>query len=47
MATDPVCKMSVDEEAAAAKAAYNSRTFYFCSEACKKKSESEPKKFAQ
>lgn len=36
MAIDPVCKMNVDPERAAAKAEYRGAVFYFCSRACHK-----------
>ncbi len=45
MPTDPVCKMQVDERTAAAKATYNGKAFYFCSEACKKEFEKDHEKF--
>jgi len=33
---DPVCKMTVDSNRAAAKGTYDGRTVYFCSVACQK-----------
>jgi len=47
MAKDLVCGMEVDEKAAAAKLSFNGKTFYFCSENCKKEFERNSKKFAQ
>jgi Cu+-exporting ATPase len=35
MAYDPVCKMEVDPEKAAAKAEYEGETYYFCAPGCK------------
>lgn len=46
MATDPVCGMTVDEKQAAAKAVYEGKTYYFCSESCHKAFTVEPAKYA-
>lgn len=46
MATDPVCGMQVDETTAPAKATYQGKTFYFCSETCKQAFEAKPEKYA-
>jgi RND family efflux transporter MFP subunit len=46
--TDPVCGMEVDEKAAVAaglKSDYRGRTYYFCSDDCKKKFDKEPGKY--
>ena len=45
MATDPVCKMTVDEGAAAAKAEHEGKTYYFCSAGCKEAFEKDPVKY--
>ena len=45
--TDPVCGMSVDTEKAAAKAEHGGETYYFCSEACRKKFAAEPGRYAR
>ena len=37
MVTDPVCKMQIDENKAAAKSEYQGKTYYFCSSVCKMK----------
>ena len=42
MATDPVCKMQVDENKAAGKNQYGGKTYYFCSPACKTKFDANP-----
>jgi len=34
MVIDVICKMNVDEKAAAAKRNYEGKTFYFCSQQC-------------
>ena len=47
MATDPVCKMKVIEEKAAAKTDYKGNTYYFCAKVCKEKFEKEPEKYLQ
>ena len=36
MATDSVCKMSVDEKIARFKSEHNGTTYYFCAPGCKK-----------
>ncbi|MBI3895932.1 MAG: YHS domain-containing protein [Acidobacteria bacterium] len=46
MATDPVCKMQVDEAKAAATATYQGKTYYFCAFACKQTFEKNPEKYA-
>jgi YHS domain-containing protein len=35
MVTDPVCGMRIDTDDAAATAEYQSKTYYFCSRACR------------
>jgi YHS domain-containing protein len=45
MVTDPVCKMQIDENKAAAKSEYNGKTYYFCAPACKRKFDAEPEKY--
>ncbi len=47
MATDPVCRMSVDEKQAVATAVYDGKTYYFCSAGCKRTFEKEPAKYAK
>ena len=47
MAIDPVCGMSVDENAAPAKAEYQGQTYYFCSTECKTKFDREPQKYTR
>ncbi|NVM23061.1 MAG: YHS domain-containing protein [Desulfobacterales bacterium] len=47
MATDPVCKMKVDEKKAAATYEYNNKKYYFCAVGCKEKFAKEPKKYLQ
>ncbi len=42
MATDPVCKMTVDEKKAAGKSDYKGKTYYFCSPVCKTKFDANP-----
>ena len=45
LATDPVCKMKVDENAAKFKSEYQGKTYYFCAPGCKKEFEKNPKKY--
>ena len=47
MAQDPVCKMTVDENTAAATTEYKGKTFYFCAAGCKESFEKEPDKFVE
>jgi YHS domain-containing protein len=47
MATDPVCGMKIDENTAPAKAEYQGRTFYFCSEECKAAFQQQPARYAR
>jgi YHS domain-containing protein len=42
---DPVCKMMIDPEKAAAKIQHGDHTHYFCNVACKVKFEQDPKKY--
>jgi Cu+-exporting ATPase len=42
MATDPVCGMTVDEKTSAGSAVYAGATYYFCSENCLRKFETNP-----
>jgi YHS domain-containing protein len=45
MAMDPVCKMEVTPETAAAKAEYKGKTYYFCAPGCKVAFEKDPEKY--
>ena len=47
MVTDPVCKMTIDENKAVAKSEYKGKTYYFCAQVCKTKFDKEPDKYAQ
>ncbi len=44
-ATDPVCGMTVNPEAAAGSYEYNGQTYYFCSTHCLKKFAEDPERF--
>lgn len=46
MVIDPVCKMNVEPEKAAAKAEHAGQVYYFCSDTCHKTFVAEPKKYA-
>jgi Cu+-exporting ATPase len=46
MQTDPVCGMQVDEQKAAAKSQHQGRTYYFCSNDCKRKFDQQPQQYA-
>jgi len=45
MAKDPVCGMTVDEKTAKFKSDYMSKTYYFCSPACKASFGKDPTKY--
>jgi YHS domain-containing protein len=45
MATDPVCKMKVDEKTAKFKSEYQGTIYYFCASGCKKEFDKSPKKY--
>lgn len=44
-ARDPVCGMSVETTTAAATSEKDGKTYYFCSESCRKTFEREPEKY--
>lgn len=44
-ATDPVCGMKVDPKTAAAEGEYEGKTYYFCSEGCRKSFEEDPERY--
>ncbi len=46
MATDPVCKMDVDEKTAKWKSTFKGKDFFFCAPGCKKTFDKNPEKFA-
>lgn len=43
--TDPVCKMSIDSEKAAATSEYKGQTIYFCAKGCKNRFDAVPEKY--
>ena len=45
MAIDPVCKMEVDEQKAAATYEYKEKKYCFCAVGCKDKFSKDPEKF--
>jgi YHS domain-containing protein len=45
MATDPVCKMQVEESKAVASSEYKGRKYYFCALGCKKAFDKDPEKY--
>ena len=47
MAIDPVCKMEVDEEQAAAQYEYKGKTYYFCAVGCKDTFAQHPEQFVK
>ncbi len=47
MAHDPVCRMQVEEEKAAAVAEYKGKKYYFCAPGCKEKFTQDPDRYLQ
>ena len=47
MTKDPVCGMQVDENKAAGQSTYQGKTYYFCSQGCKAKFDSNPAQYAK
>jgi len=45
IAIDPVCKMKVDENKAAAASDYKGKKYYFCAVGCKKAFDKDPEKY--
>ncbi|MBM2838632.1 MAG: hypothetical protein HW415_1257, partial [Deltaproteobacteria bacterium] len=46
MATDPVCKMEVDEDTSL-KTEFEGKSYYFCSAICKSAFEKEPHRYTE
>ena len=42
---DPVCKMEIDSEEAAATSQYKDKTIYFCAKGCKIAFDKDPEKY--
>ncbi|HEY5649119.1 MAG TPA: YHS domain-containing protein [Nitrospiria bacterium] len=47
MAQDPVCKMEVREDQAAAKTDFRGTTYYFCALGCKERFEQNPEQYLE
>lgn len=47
MAIDPVCKMTVEEDKAAATTNRGDATYFFCAKACKETFDQDPEKYLQ
>jgi Cu+-exporting ATPase len=47
MVTDPVCKMTIDENKAAGKSEYKGQTYYFCAAVCKTKFDANPSAYVK
>jgi YHS domain-containing protein len=45
MQTDPVCGMKVDDQLADSKSQYQGKTYYFCSDECKRKFDQKPESY--
>ncbi|HJX17813.1 MAG TPA: YHS domain-containing protein [Acidiferrobacterales bacterium] len=46
MATDPVCRMTLEPQNAAASMEYQGTTYYFCSKGCHQEFTAHPEKYA-
>lgn len=46
MQNDPVCHMPIEPAQAAAQAEHKGKTYYFCSEGCRKTFAANPEKYA-
>lgn len=44
--TDPVCGMTFEQHKAVAKVEYMGTTYYFCTEACRRTFERDPRRYA-
>lgn len=44
---DPVCGMEFAEEQATTKVEYEGQTYHFCTQACRRQFEKDPKKYAK
>ncbi len=42
---DPVCRMEIDSEKAAATSQYKGQTIYFCAQGCKAAFDKDPEKY--
>ncbi len=47
MAIDPVCKMQVDKNSAAATFEYRGKMYYFCAPGCKAAFSKDPERYLQ
>lgn len=47
MERDVVCGMQVDPNKAAGKSDHNGKTYYFCSQMCKQRFDTDPAKYAK
>jgi YHS domain-containing protein len=45
MVIDPVCKMQIDENKAAAISKYEGQKYYFCAQSCRKAFDSNPERY--
>lgn len=45
MATDPVCRMALDEKKAEFSSEYKGTTYYFCGDGCKERFERRPERY--
>lgn len=43
---DPVCGMSIEPPSAAARRGFEGKTYYFCSDSCKRSFDADPRQFS-
>lgn len=46
MVKDPVCGMTIDADQTQWKSEYQGRTYYFCSQSCKRQFDEDPQRYA-
>jgi Cu+-exporting ATPase len=44
---DPVCGMMIEDSEAEARSSYQGRTYYFCTEECRKLFDKDPARYAE
>ena len=47
MAKDPVCGMTIEVKPGTLQSAYQDKTYYFCSDGCKRTFEKDPGRYAK
>lgn len=47
MVVDPVCRMQVEEDKAAAMTVHDGKSYYFCCQGCKEKFQQDPQRYLE